>query len=179
MTFIPAEPLEGLKGGWCVPLLEVHRVYLFVPDCDGQRFADLFRKTWNRLSGHATKRILLHWRADSPFATPLLRPQIELVDGWSGRWCDMSGTALHGNQMVFHKPSVDRMPDVLVETLIARELVGVFDTAIRGYDYREDPLEKDLRHFDFLNLWGFDNDALEVWWLTTYRDEIINSHPTH
>jgi hypothetical protein len=173
MTLIPAELLEGLKGGWCVPLLEEHQVYLFVPDRDGHRFADLFRKTWNHLPGHATKRILRHWRAPCPFA-PVLRPQIELVGDWSGRIVAMSETFMEGNHLAFHKPSVDRMPDHLVETLIARELARVFDIALVGSCNR-DAKEACYRPGEIAESWGFDDNALGGWWVKTYGNEMLKS----
>jgi hypothetical protein len=163
MPLTPAKIREGLRDGWIVPLLQPHDLYLFAPDRDGQRFAELFRATWQELPGHATNRVLRYWRSRHYVAEVLpMRPTIEFLGFWARRYGDLWSYSCHAHRLLFHSSSVAQMPDSIVQTLVACALARVFDIAVVGYQERNFLEEGDVIS-RLVNSWGFDDDDLACW----------------
>jgi hypothetical protein len=74
--------------------------YAYAGNAD--RFARLFRETWESVPATDKRRITTHWRRD------ILPPLVELMDDWSGRPpCGMGNTSLLGRQLRFCAPTMD------------------------------------------------------------------------
>jgi len=154
---------DGLREGWIVSILPIHGLYVWSPERNGQRFAELFRATWLQLPGHAIKRILRYWKRGYILDELLpMTPTIDLFEFWNGRTDQIWDHGYHAHEILFHSESVHRMPDTLVQTLVARALARVFDAAIHGFDglcwYDEDEVISGI-----VTTWGFDNDVLDEW----------------
>lgn len=164
MPLSTAQLHDGLREGWIVPVLPIHGVYVCAPDRNGWRFADLFRATWLQLPGHATKRILRYWKRGYILNDLLpMRPTINLFDSWKERTDQIWDHGYEAHEILFHSGSVARMPDTLVQTLVARALARGFDAAIHGYFDGLCWLDEDEVIAMNVTIWGFDNDVLDEW----------------
>ena len=172
----------GLLEGYVLPILPRHRVYVFDLSLSngGERFAENFKRTWKRLPLGPRRRILAAWKCGDSGTigrtTVLVSPQIELVDGWSGRRDAVGAAGANGHLLRFFAPDIRRMPDNLVEDLIAHELAHVYQGALRMLDWDEtDELQVavDEQEADILmEEWGFDADALDDW----LNDQGLTAH---
>jgi hypothetical protein len=168
-----------------VLLLPRHRVYLEVSAGDGPRFAKLFRTTWKRLPLWSRRLLLKYWTWGVPCFGVLFRPRIELTDSPILNQQVVGATLLRGNEIKFRARHVDRMPDAVVQVLIAHELVHVvliadgIDSA-QGYPSSGRVIFKARRDNegrsrfeieqevdDFVAELGFDPDSVQKWALST------------
>jgi hypothetical protein len=127
-----------------------------------------------------------HWRCDhDPDSGIALSPNIQLLDDWidavgwgaqrnDGRiWCmqqrsdEYAITSFGGHRLFFHAPSMDALPDNIVQSIIAHELAHVCQSA-NGDDRVPveelgviDPLEIDAD--EIIDDWGFDADSVDIW----------------
>jgi len=176
------------------PLLPRHRVYLFAPhksDAPGKRFARLFVETWKQIPLGPRRAILRHWRNGgvAPFSVgiPLaFSPLIELLSGWSKQEVRRGGHGLRGtkamvsyrgHKLQFWSKIVAVYPDSLVRDLIAHELAHVLQSA-RGWDsWPADPVAEE-EDADFqMQVWGFDDVAMDEWDRTHGVTRIIKIDP--
>lgn len=170
---------------------------------DEGRFAGLFAKTWRRLPLWARRRLLKHWREDAHVVRILtsvphhqrngiraVSPRVELVHGWTAGSILWPGDGDHdtrvdglgkcfarGHRLRFHAPSVDRMPEDVVQDLIAHELAHVYQEAC-GMLLRfgtEDPksglVEEDAD--EMMNRWGFDPESIDEWAVSAGLSRLI------
>lgn len=141
-----------------LPIVARDELRLDIYGCgDEARFARVFAATWWKLPRYARREMRAHWRSDRtgrmPCAVPdrlgrvvFAPPRIQLLNGWdrpstgrirTGALPD-GGHARHplgvafaeGFLLRFYAPVVDRLPDHLLEYLIAHELAHVLQYAI-------------------------------------------------
>src|SRR5687768_9510245 len=106
-----------------LPLLPRHRIFLRSNSSQAQRFTRLFKSTWSRLPLSVRRDLCKFWRT-TPL-TPLtpIFPHIVLVKGCLDQ--SFARVRFFGQEMLFEANLVERMPDNLVEDLIAHELAHV------------------------------------------------------
>jgi hypothetical protein len=159
---------RGLKAERLRQLLPRHHVYLFALEPGGERFARLFVESWKRLPYYARRLVLRHWKRDTP-ADMTLKPQIELLSGWSGRagGRGLSGAKAAagglGYRLVFWTRIVDVYPDELVRDLIAHELAHIFQWASGWNIDRADPIVCEQHANDLVEAWGFSSTEMDEW----------------
>lgn len=134
---------RSIQLGRCLPLLPRHEVYLWLPEGGGQRFAALFRTTWQRLPLGVRRCVLKHWKRIPLVPGAVLRPEmvhpvspridLSLIDPALEEWeDDPSNFAQVGNlghRLWFRSSDVAMMPDNVVQDLIAHQLAHVVQCA--------------------------------------------------
>jgi hypothetical protein len=156
----------GLRDGSIFWLLQRHRVYLWAPDRDGERFAELFQRAWKRIPLWGRRRILKHWKhGDHGTVHRQLvpdSPRIELVSGWIGRDDAMGLVKYNGHLVRFSSDIVHLMPDAHVQELIAHELAHVYQGAFCPLvEYARDEAEDSAN--DIMRRWTFDPFDMDDW----------------
>jgi hypothetical protein len=155
---------KGIRAGRVIRLLPRHDVYLNVWAGNGQRFAEVFRAAWKRIPIRVRRRILKHWKDGS-------MPRIELIQFQ----LSSPGAVAHvnlGGQVRFYSKYVEKMPDDVLQCVIAHELAHVLQrTQPRGYfpPSASEESRRELRELDACFLtdeWGFDPDLIDNWWRT-------------
>jgi hypothetical protein len=175
--------------GQVLPLLPRHDVYLTVRGGDGPRFASVFLTTWKRLPLRARRRILGHWRNRYQEAYFSLSPIIELQD------CPIRDEALgivsmFGHWLRFYSEPINKLPDDVLQDLIAHELAHVEQDAagircVKVYpDGRADFTCRDGSYFGgnfeieedadtTMEDWGFDPESIDRWSIAIGRSRIV------
>ncbi len=165
-----------------IPILPRHRIAVDVFDnADGERFAELFRRVWQRLSLSVRRALLLHWRQGLSFAfsracenSPAAR--IELRRSLPGVYGSHSSAV---EVLSFACPTCSAMPDEAAQSVIAHELAHAWiaatgrsedfrDRQHHDYDkggeaYHDDPEEIEVRRIQAA--WGFPDRNLRAWGL--------------
>jgi hypothetical protein len=171
-----------------LPILPRSGLFMFCIAGNGRRFAELFAAAWRRLPLWVRRRMLGHWRTNSacrmlagiPIAedadgrvTQFLSPKIELacdeyfeacVEGGrktSGAW------KAQGHHLIFNGTHTDRMPDSVVQDLVAHELAHVhqYVCGLQHYFGTDDPThgELELEADEMMECWGFDPESIDRW----------------
>jgi hypothetical protein len=181
----------GLEESRVVRLLPRHDVYLWVYDGDGRRFALAFQETWKRLPLGARRRLLSYWASARPASGILVSPSIELADYQFGHRRDLAMVDHRGHRLRFRSRYTDRMPDDVLQDLIAHELVHVLQDSygirvLRQYsdgrrvfvDARGDifggnyEIESDADCT--IEGWGFDSESIDRWSLAAGLSKVIS-----
>jgi hypothetical protein len=164
---------RGVRKGSMLRLLRGHDVYLTFYENDGLRFAAQFRATWKRIPLRARRKMLKFWKESGHVSIELTRVQ------QSHR-----GSLAHvflGGRIVRFRTKIARMPDSVVQDLIAHELGHVVQHALAkddGVSLREyfagpnadegiarEMVEEDVAHL--IEEWGFDPDSCVKWLRST------------
>ena len=151
-----------------------------------ERFRQLFRTAWRRIPFAYRRLMVKHWRCDDdPDSGIAWSPNIQLLvewgdaEGWGAQrkdgkiWCMQQRTdeyaimSTRGHRLFFYAPSIDAMPDSIVQDIIAHELAHVCQAAegdervpveeLRLLDPREMDANKIIAD------WDFDPDSVDVW----------------
>ena len=104
-------------------------LYLAEPaDGDSERFVALFGKAWARIPEDAKEQLLGYWRQSD--LQDYTFPRVEYVNSWKDRRRGTAGECRYGgNWLVFSASYLDRMPENIVETVVAHELAHVLQHA--------------------------------------------------
>jgi hypothetical protein len=152
---------EGIRDGRVIRLLPGHDVFLTVWAGDGKRFAEVFRAAWKTIPRRDSRRILKHWKDGSMPTIDLIQYQLS-----------SPGAVAHvslGGQMAFYTKYVEKMPDDVLQYVIAHELAHVLQrTQPKGYF---PPSASEKRRRDLVELeaalrtdeWGYDPDLFDNW----------------
>jgi hypothetical protein len=173
-----------------VPALVIQRsagLYL-IPRGFGndKRFQKLFRAAWQRIPFSYRRLMVKHWRCgEDPDSGLPWSPNIQLLDdwihavGWTARrkdgvvWLmqqrgsEYTIISTGGHRLFFHAPSMDAMPDNIVQDIVAHELAHVCQAAEGDDRVREEESGVldlgELDANDMIDAWGFDADSVDVW----------------
>lgn len=153
-----------VNGVTCVPIHPRAGIFLKTElPGTGQRFASIFRSTWNALPLWARRRILRHWREPSEQGVDVLNLTIELISDVPDEDGPGIATCCNlGHYLEFYEPLVDRMPDECVTALIAHELAHVLqyaDDAMTRDKESAEEIAAEIIRCDF----GIDEWVLDVW----------------
>jgi hypothetical protein len=181
---------EAVRKGHCLPLLTRHGIYLWVLAGDGPRFARNFRETWGRIPLGPRRELLAYWKDNEGIALGCtLPPTIELLP----RACLGRRTfgicKRRGHLLQFAAEHFDRMPDDVVQDVIAHELAHAYQDARgihleRSYrDGRED-FHRDGEYWggryeietdadEHIEWWGFDADSVDRWSLEAGITKVV------
>jgi len=166
----------GVKRGDHHPLAPRHAVYLRAYASGGARFAHLFRETWDRLPLNARRAILKLWKSNDVRSTGvLLSPDIEYASDWSGKEPGDVGYVRCGGHIIrFASRRVEKMPDDVVQDLIAHELAHVYQWASGEDMHVLDSFDIEYFADEIMDYWGFDPESIDRWGLETGVTKLVD-----
>jgi len=154
-------------GTGLLRLLPRHKIAATAHVEGGERFVDLFRRTWARIPLGFRRTMLRHWRESDLGLKQgiLMSPLIELASGWSGRERGTIGfCGGGGHKILFWAKRFNAMPDALAQDLIAHELAHVWQWTQAPEDFAaDDGYDLETWADELMELWGFDATAMDDW----------------
>ncbi len=169
-----AEVAEG-RGAWIFPK---RHVPVISPYGGGERFARLFRETWDRIPLGPRRSMLKYWRTECILPVAF-QPTIYLMPEWKNRRGgnrlkgDMACMTHLGHVLNFHARTVAKMPDEIVRDLISHELAHVVQRAEWDDFDNEDAFTVEESADATMEMWGFSSTNIDKWTLSVGITKVL------